>query len=178
MVQLDESAQELTLGHPGGPVAPGLPLAPAAPADERDARRSLRAQIARLERELADTLIEAFARDTVDVRVPVRDGSWAASGPRILGLGELELLRDDLADKLRRARVEVAERGAEYADARALLERMLREPERHKYVRLTLKDLGEPGCGVYQVKPRVGVIGMLAGWWHVKLSSGCPRPWG
>jgi hypothetical protein len=24
------------------------------------------------------------------------------------------------------------------------------------------------------VRPRLGLIGMLAGWWHVKLSSGCP----
>jgi len=35
-------------------------------------------------------------------------------------------------------------------------------------------ELGEGGCGVYQVRPRLGLIGMLAGWWHVKLSSGCP----
>lgn len=28
--------------------------------------------------------------------------------------------------------------------------------------------------GVWQVRPRLGLIGMLAGWWHVKLSSGCP----
>ena len=33
---------------------------------------------------------------------------------------------------------------------------------------------GDGGCGVYQVRPRLGIIGMLAGWWHVKLSSGCP----
>ena len=35
-------------------------------------------------------------------------------------------------------------------------------------------DLGEPGCGVWQVRPRLGIIGMLMGWWQVKLSSGCP----
>ena len=33
---------------------------------------------------------------------------------------------------------------------------------------------GEPGCGAYVVRPRLGLIGMLAGWWEVKLSSGCP----
>jgi hypothetical protein len=53
---------------------------------------------------------------------------------------------------------------------------MLREPERHKRVRLPLADLGEPGCGAYQVRPRLGIIGMLMGWWHIKLSSGCPLP--
>ncbi len=30
------------------------------------------------------------------------------------------------------------------------------------------------GCGAYQVRPRLGIIGMCMGWWHVKLSSGCP----
>ena len=35
-------------------------------------------------------------------------------------------------------------------------------------------DIGEPGCGVWQVRPRLGLIGMLMGWWEVKLSSGCP----
>jgi hypothetical protein len=24
------------------------------------------------------------------------------------------------------------------------------------------------------VRPRLGLIGMLMGWWQVKLSSGCP----
>lgn len=170
--QLDVTTQRPQAARPGGPVAP-RPATPAAPAEEHDARRALRAQIARLERDLADTVIEAFGRDRVPHRVPAR-----GRGPRLLSLGDLELLRDDLAEKLREARVEVAERGAEYADARALLERMLREPERHKYVRLSLQDLGESGCGVYQVRPRVGIIGMLAGWWHVKLSSGCPLPGG
>jgi hypothetical protein len=167
--QLDESAQERTRSRHGGAPGPGLPPAPAPPADERAARVELRGQIARLERALADTLIEAFGRSPVDVRVPAR-----ARGPRLLGLGELELVRDDLAARLRAARAQVAERGAEHAAARALLERMLRDPGEHRYVRLSLHDLGERGCGVYQVRPRLGIIGMLAGWWHVKLSSGCP----
>jgi len=38
--------------------------------------------------------------------------------------------------------------------------------------------VGEPGCGVWQVRPRLGLIGMLMGWWQVKLSSGCPLPGG
>jgi hypothetical protein len=48
------------------------------------------------------------------------------------------------------------------------------EPGRYKFVRLPVRDLGEGGCGVWEVRPRLGLIGMLAGWWHVKLSSGCP----
>lgn len=156
MFQLDESVREVAGARRGG-------------AAEHAARAELRGQIARLERALADTLIEAFGRTPVDVRVAA-----PAHGPRLLSLGELERLRDDLAARLHGARVQVAEHGAEHAAARALLERMLREPERHRYVRLSLKDLGERGCGVYQVKPRLGLVGMLAGWWQVKLSSGCP----
>jgi hypothetical protein len=37
-----------------------------------------------------------------------------------------------------------------------------------------VSDLGQGGCGVWQVRPRLGLIGMLAGWWQLKLSSGCP----
>jgi hypothetical protein len=51
---------------------------------------------------------------------------------------------------------------------------MLRDPARHRWVRLPVADLGERGCGAYHVRPRLGVVGMLMGWWHVKLSSGCP----
>jgi hypothetical protein len=137
---------------------------------ERAARRSLRAQVKKLEADLADTLIAAFPRAGVDVAVP------AHGGPRLLGLGELEMLRDDLAEKLHKAREVVRERGEDEARNRDLLERMLREPGRYKFARLPNRDLGESGCGVWEVRPRLGIIGMLAGWWHVKLSSGCPLP--
>jgi hypothetical protein len=150
--------------------------------DERGARRTLRAQIARLERELGETIAAAFPHvhdaDTVafDENVPFRIAGplTSSTGPRLLGLGELERVRDDLAERIRRARVVVADRAELEADARALLEEMLREPTRHKWVRLPVADLGEPGCGAYQVRPRLGIIGMLMGWWHIKLSSGCP----
>ena len=55
-----------------------------------------------------------------------------------------------------------------------LLERMKLEPGRYQFVRLPVRDLGQGGCGVWEVRPRLGLIGMLAGWWQVKLSSGCP----
>lgn len=168
MVVIDELHEHLAEAR-GGVAAPAG--APDREAGHR-ARRDLRLQVRRLERELADTLIAAFPRAGVDVAVP------AHGGPRVLGLAELEQLRDDLAEKLRRARRVVEERGEEEARNRELLERMLRHPERYRFATLPNRDLGESGCGVWQVRPRLGIIGMLAGWWHVKLSSGCPlAPW-
>ena len=35
-------------------------------------------------------------------------------------------------------------------------------------------DIGEPGCHDWHVRPRFGLLGMLAGWWRVVVSSGCP----
>ena len=55
-----------------------------------------------------------------------------------------------------------------------LLERMLLAPGDHRRVRIAQRDLGERGCGVWHVRPRLGLVGMLMGWWQVKLSSGCP----
>jgi hypothetical protein len=137
-------------------------------ADERAARRQLRAQIARLEAQLSDALISAFPYGPVATAVP------APGGPRVLGLGELERIRDALAARVGTARAELDERGERQAACRALLERMLLDPGRHRFVRVANRDLGEPGCGVWHVRPRLGLIGMLAGWWQVKLSSGCP----
>jgi hypothetical protein len=151
-----------------------LPVAPSvdAPVDERAARRTLRGQIARLERELGEAVFAAFPHIwESDVALPA-----PRRGPRMLGLGELERVRDDLSERVRRARVVVADRAELEAQSRELLEEMLRDPSGYRHVVLPLADLGEPGCGAYQVKPRLGLIGMLAGWWHIKLSSGCPRP--
>ncbi|QEC50168.1 hypothetical protein FSW04_23040 [Baekduia soli] len=151
---------------------PRVAAGPAAP-DERGARASLRAQIARLERELADVVAGAFPHVAPEV-VP----GAAAAGPRLLDLGELERVRDDLAGRVHRARGAVARRAEHEAAARALLEDLLAEPARHRGVRLPVADLGLPGCGAYHVRPRLGLIGMLMGWWHVKLSSGCPSATG
>jgi hypothetical protein len=137
-------------------------------ADERAARRQLRAQIARLEAQLSDALISAFPYGHIDTAVP------APGGPHVLALGELERVRDALAVRVAGARAELRERGERQAASRALLERMLLEPGRHRFVRVANRDLGQPGCGVWHVRPRLGLIGMLAGWWQVKLSSGCP----
>jgi hypothetical protein len=142
-------------------VTPAVPAAPAV-LDERAARRDLRDQIARLERELARTLAEVFPR-----REPARSGRSASAqaGPRLLTLGQLERIRDELADRVETLR---APRGRE------LLEQMRLAPERHRWSRVTSAELGDPGCRVWEVRPRLGLVGMLMGWWHVKVSSGCP----
>ena len=141
--------------------------APFVEIDERAARRQLREQIARLEHELATAVAHTRPR----VSLPQVAGH---AGPRLLGLAELEALRDELADRLsdlRRAQAQAADRAAA---KRLLIEDMLLEPVRFKWVRVTNEDLGETGCKSWHVRPRLGLIGMLAGWWHVKISSGCP----
>lgn len=137
--------------------------------DEAAARRTLREQIARLERQLGDALVSAFPHVAIDVRVPSRSG-----GPRMLSLAELEEQRDALSAKLREARGVLEARGAEVEGNRVLLERMLADPKRYKFARLHRAEVDMGGCGAYQVRPRLGIIGMLMGWWQVKLSSGCP----
>ena len=136
--------------------------------DERAARRSLRAQIARLERELSEAFVTAYRLGGIDAPSAER------TQPRLLDLGELERVRDELAERLRAARVTIAERAEVQNANRILLERMLLEPHKHRFVRIAARDLGEPGCGVWHVRPRLGLLGMLMGWWEVKLSSGCP----
>jgi hypothetical protein len=142
--------------------------------DERAARRSLRDQIARLERDLAEAVVSAFPHAMItaeDARVS------ATGGPRLLDIGELEELRDDLAIRLRTARRTLAERSVAQQEARERLEAMLLAPGKHRFAQVSNASLGEGGCGVWAVRPRLGLIGMLMGWWHVKLSSGCPlRP--
>ena len=118
-------------------------------ADERLARDDLRAQIARL---------EARGRK-----------AGGGRGPRLLGLGDLEALRDDMLHD-----AAAPEPGPAEASAHVRLEAMLADPSAHRRERVSLRELGRPGCGSYYVGPRVGLVGMLAGWWEVKLSSGCP----
>ena len=141
-------------------------------APERAARNALRTQIARIERELAHLAAATYPRLSQLAPPSVY------RGPRVLGLGELERVRDGLAERLTIQRAAAAEQAARQADARALLERMYLDPPAHRRVRLVNADLGLPGCTAYEVVPRAGVVGMLAGWWHVKVSSGCPLAWG
>ena len=140
--------------------------------DTAAARRSLREQIAKLEREINAAVCAAYPRLTPP---PAR---VRRAGPRLLDLGELEQLRDDLDRGLRRLRGDAAELADRLEAARLLIERMLLAPARYKWVRVSNEDIGELGCKHWHVRPRLGLIGMLAGWWHVKISSGCPLPGG
>lgn len=143
----------------------GLDLA----VDERRARLQLRRQIGRLEAELAGLFGEAFGHTAVPHRVEA-----AAGAPRVLDLGELEAVRDRLADRVAEAREALVERQRIEDGNRELVERMLAAPQDHKWVRVSRQDLGLHGCGHWHSRPRLGPIGMLMGWWRVKVSSGCP----
>jgi hypothetical protein len=139
------------------------------PRDERAAREALRTQVSRLERELSGLVAQTFPHIS-----PIDAHGDTFSGPRLLTLGELERSRDRLALRVGEVRGQVAERADLERRSRALLERMKLEPGRYKFVRVPVADLGDGHCGVWEVRPRLGLIGMLAGWWQVKLSSGCP----
>src|SRR6059058_2823331 len=136
--------------------------------DDVAARRSLRQQIAKLERELGAVFASAYPRRGLDWQVA------SPGGPRVLGVGELEEVRDALADRLEDARRTLRDRA--YVERKNLdrIEEMLAEPARFKWVRISNADIGEPGCKYWHSRPRIGLIGMLMGWWRVKISSGCP----
>lgn len=138
--------------------------------DEAAARRTLRAQIARIERELAAATAAAAPCD----RIVWETGSHA--GPRLLTLGDLEQTRDALVQRLHDAHATLAARAAREARMRERLHAVLLAPGHHRFVRITREEVGLPGCGAWHVRPRFGLIGMLMGWWQVKLSSGCPLP--
>jgi hypothetical protein len=149
--------------------SPGIVVEPVVPeVDESAARRTLRDQIAHLERELAMAAMEACPR--LDPGPPLR----SMAGPRILSLGDLERVRDELAGRLAGLHDAAAAQAERQAAAHALLERMLADPPAYKWVRVSNEDLGEPGCRHFHVRPRLGPLGMLMGWWRVKISSGCP----
>jgi hypothetical protein len=136
--------------------------------DERAARRSLLDQIAKLESELASLFCSAYPRLGFDWSVSSR------GGPRILTLGELEQIRDELATRLEDNRRGLSERTLVEDQNRRLIEEMLLEPEKHRWVRVGNRDIGEPGCKHWHVRPRFGLLGMLLNWWRVCISSGCP----
>jgi AcrR family transcriptional regulator len=136
--------------------------------DEGAARRTLRDQIAKLERELATLFPAARPGDELDWRVR------SPGGPRVLDVGDLEALRDDLAERVEEIRRALRERADGEQQNRARLEAIAADPGGHKWERLSNQDIGEPGCKHYHATPRLGLVGMLMGWWRVKVSSGCP----
>ena len=136
--------------------------------DERAARMTLRTQIARLEREHASLFAAAYPRLDPGPAAP------ALAGPRLLTLGELERVRDHLAARVAELGAAAVSQQQRQQEAARELERMLADPPAHKWRRLHNADLGLPGCTTYHVRPRAGLLGMLMGWWVVKISGGCP----
>jgi hypothetical protein len=144
------------------------PAVPRTLPDERAARRALRDQIARLEEELAQLFCSIYPRKGFALGVAGR------GGPRLLSLGELEEVRDELAARVGHARRALTERTYDEERHRRLIEEMLLDPGAHKWVRVSAEDIGEPGCRHWHVRPRWSFIGMLMNWWRVVISSGCP----
>jgi hypothetical protein len=136
--------------------------------DECDARRTLLDQIARLEGELSQLFCSMWPRKGFAFAVAGR------GGPRLLALGELEELRDELAARVQHLRRTLSDRTYTEEQYRRLIEEMMLDPASHKWRRVSSEDIGEPGCRNWHVKPRWSFIGMLMGWWRVVISSGCP----
>jgi hypothetical protein len=130
--------------------------------DEAAARRTLRDQIARLDEELAA------------LGAPISTPADRGRGAKLLGIEQLERIRDSLAGQAADVRAELDERGRVQEELRRAREEMLADPAAHPFARVTNADLGEPGCHDWHVRPRFGLLGMLAGWWRVVVSSGCP----
>ena len=164
-LQLDE---QLLDGRPvdSGPAVGGLPVRTGT--DDAAARRSLRDQIARLERDLSALFASAYPRRGLEWAVP------SPGGPRLLDVEALEALRDELAVRVEDTRRMLRERGYVEERNRKRIEEMIADPARFKWVRISNADIGEPGCKFWHSRPRLGPIGMLMGWWRVKISSGCP----
>jgi hypothetical protein len=167
--EFDVGAAVALAGH-GGEVLPPFEtsVGESSSASVRAARQDLRRQIARMEAELGRLFGSAFPRHGIEWSV------GAPGGPRLLAVAELETVRDALASRLAEARAALAEIAESEQAHRELVERMVEDPAGHKWLRVRGEALGEPGCRSWHARPRWGVLGMLAGWWQVKLSSGCP----
>lgn len=149
--------------------AVGLPVTENA---GREARSDLRRQIARMELELGELFGSAFPRAggrEIQFGVPAPGGP-----PRILSVDELERVRDSLAARLQDVRCELGALGRAEQRNRERLEMLVAEPERHRWIRISNEDIGEPGCRHWHSRPRWGLLGVLLNWWRVKVSSGCP----
>ena len=105
-------------------------------------------QVAKLERELSAIVAEGFPY--IPAPGPAVESFL---GPRLLSLGELERTRDQLATRVQEYRRRVDKRAEHELRAHELLRRMKLEPARYQYVRLPVNDLGQGGCGVWEVRP-------------------------
>jgi hypothetical protein len=130
--------------------------------DDAPARRTLREQIERLDDELSA------------LGAPMPAPVARSRGAGLLGLAELERIRDSLAARAADVRAELDERGRGQEELRRSREELLLDPAAHPFARVKNEDVGERGCCDWHVRPRFGLLGMLAGWWRVVVSSGCP----
>jgi DNA-binding transcriptional regulator YhcF (GntR family) len=135
--------------------------------DERLGRRELRRQIAHLEAQLA-----AYPGDSRKPGEPTHP--LLRPKGHVPDMAELEEIRDDLIERLDRARSAAQRRSDRQGRARARLEEMAADPAAHKWEAVGSEELGEPGCGTWEVQPKWGPVGALMNWWRVKVSSGCP----
>ena len=148
---------------PGG--AGALPD-PDQDSDQAPVRRELRRQIEKLEVSLGaypDSL-----RPTGEVHP--RFGPQA----HVAAVGELEQSRNQLVDRIAEFGALAEHRAIEQELSRQHLERMVEAPDAHKWERVDNERIGEPGCRHWHSTPRFSFLGMLMGWWQVKVSSGCP----
>jgi DNA-binding transcriptional regulator YhcF (GntR family) len=134
-------------------------------ADEAAARRELRRQINRLEAQLASYPDARSGRQRHPLLRPKA---------HIADMGELEQVRDELMDRLKEARAAAERQGERQTRARGRRERIIGDPEAHRWERVRGEGVGDPGCGETSSVPRFGPVGAAAGWWRVKVSSGCP----
>lgn len=136
--------------------------------DERASRADLRRQIAAMELALARLFGSAFPRKGIDFSVP------GMGGPRLLSVDELERVRDALAARIQEVRADLHDYAVVEEQNRELIEEMTADAGSYRWVRVYNEDIGEPGCRNWHATPRWGLLGMLLGWWRVKISSGCP----
>ena len=152
------------------PGPPPVALPRTAPAGgEAAAARALRAQVAWLERELSDLgLLDLAAHRPTAPHGGGRIGraplARPARGAERRARGPPGRIPPAVADE----RLELEEGN------RRLREEMLADPAGHRWVRVSNRDIGEPGCHDWHVRPRFGLLGVLASWWRVVVSSGCP----
>jgi hypothetical protein len=136
--------------------------------DERAARADLRRQIAAMELVLARLFGSAFPRKGIDFAVA------GMGGPRLLSVDELERVRDGLAGRIEDVRGRLHDAAYVEEKNRELIDEMTADPASHRWVRVNSADIGEPGCKHWHSTPKWGPLGLLLGWWRVKISSGCP----
>jgi hypothetical protein len=133
-----------------------------------DQRLEFMRHIERLELDLQQVLSALSPRNR-----PLPSSNGRAR-PHLLSMTELELVRDALSIELSRAEAALSTQIHTRREKRTLLRRMTEEPVKFRWARVTTIDLGEPGCKSWEVVPKLGPVGMLANWWRVRISSGCP----